>query len=110
MTKQRIGVLVVCLLVVAAGVAQTPPAKQMAVEEKERGRDAQPAGDAGLGAMDGHSRGSAGRDAVGRDGRNGKDCGPTGRPDDRLGVRTRFGFPARTGQRSRRTGIRRRKM
>jgi quercetin dioxygenase-like cupin family protein len=33
MTKQRIGVLVVCLLLAALGVAQTP-AKQMAVEKK----------------------------------------------------------------------------
>ena len=37
MTKQRIGVLVVCLLLAAAGVGQTPPAKQMAVEKKSGG-------------------------------------------------------------------------
>src|SRR5271155_4371562 len=30
MTKQRIGVLAVCLLLAAAGMGQTPPAKQMA--------------------------------------------------------------------------------
>ncbi|MGA8102843.1 MAG: hypothetical protein WB869_11845, partial [Candidatus Acidiferrales bacterium] len=29
-TKQRIGVLALCLLLAAAGGAQTPPAKQMA--------------------------------------------------------------------------------
>ena len=33
MTKQRIGVLVVCLLLAAVGMGQTPPAKQMAVEK-----------------------------------------------------------------------------
>jgi len=82
MTKQRIGVLVVYLLLAAAGVAQAPPAKQMAVEKK-RGRGAHHAGDAGLGALDGHSRGSPGRNALGGDGRNDKNCGPTGRPDDR---------------------------
>ena len=44
--------------------------------------------------MDGHSRGSAGGDAaVGVEmGGTLENCGPTGRPDDRLGVRTRFGF------------------
>jgi len=37
MTKQRIGVLAVCLLLAAAGMGQTPPAKQMAVEKKSGG-------------------------------------------------------------------------
>ena len=37
MTKQRIGVLVVCLLVVGVVVAQTPPAKQKAAEAKSGG-------------------------------------------------------------------------
>ena len=37
MTKQRIGVLVVCLLLAAGGVGQSPPAKQMAVEKKSGG-------------------------------------------------------------------------
>ncbi len=33
MTKQRIGLLVVCLLLVAMAVAETPPAKQTAIEK-----------------------------------------------------------------------------
>jgi hypothetical protein len=37
MTKQRIGGLAVCLLLAAAGMGQTPPAKQMAVEKKSGG-------------------------------------------------------------------------
>ena len=37
MTKQRIGVVAVSLLLAAAGVAQTPPAKQMAGEKKSGG-------------------------------------------------------------------------
>ena len=37
MTKQRMGVLAVCLLLAAAGVAQMPPAKQMAPEKKSGG-------------------------------------------------------------------------
>jgi hypothetical protein len=37
MTKSRIGVLVVCLVLVAVGVAQTQPAKQMAAEKKSGG-------------------------------------------------------------------------
>src|SRR5271166_4657044 len=37
MTKQRIGVLVVCLVLVAVGVAQTQPAKQAAAEKKSGG-------------------------------------------------------------------------
>jgi hypothetical protein len=37
MTKQGIGVLVVCLVLVAVGVAQTPPAKQTAAEKKSGG-------------------------------------------------------------------------
>ena len=37
MTKQRIGVLVACLLLVAAGVAQTPPAKQTVAGKKSGG-------------------------------------------------------------------------
>jgi hypothetical protein len=37
MTKRRIGVLVACLLLVAAGVAQTPPAKQATAEKKSGG-------------------------------------------------------------------------
>jgi quercetin dioxygenase-like cupin family protein len=37
MTKQRGGVLVVCLLLAAAGVAQTPLAKQTAYEKKSGG-------------------------------------------------------------------------
>ena len=37
MTKQRIGVLAVSLLLAAAGMGQTPPAKQMAVEKKSGG-------------------------------------------------------------------------
>src|SRR5580700_2474341 len=52
-----------------------------AAREKERG-SCERAGDAGLRAMDGYSRGSAGGDAVGGDGRNAENCGPTGRPDD----------------------------
>ncbi len=37
MTKQPIGVLVVCLLLVAVVAAQTPPAKQMPAEKKSGG-------------------------------------------------------------------------
>ena len=37
MTKQRIGVLVACLLLGAAAAAQTPPAKQTAVDKKSEG-------------------------------------------------------------------------
>ena len=37
MTKQRIGVLVVSLVLVSVGVAQTPPAKQMDDEKKSGG-------------------------------------------------------------------------
>lgn len=37
MTKQRISVAVVCLLLAVAGVAQTPPTKQMGVEKKSGG-------------------------------------------------------------------------
>jgi len=37
MTKQRMGVLVGCLLLVASGMAQTPPAKQAPVEKKSGG-------------------------------------------------------------------------
>jgi hypothetical protein len=37
MAKQRMGVLVVCLLLVAAGLAQTPPAKQTAGAKKSGG-------------------------------------------------------------------------
>ena len=37
MTKQRIGVLIVCVLLVTAGAAQTPPANQVAVEKKSSG-------------------------------------------------------------------------
>src|SRR5208337_3825833 len=37
MTKQRIVVLMVCLVLVAVGVAQTPPAKQKAAEKKSGG-------------------------------------------------------------------------
>jgi hypothetical protein len=40
MTKQRIGVLVVCVLLAAVGVAQTPPTKLMAVEQKKSGGEA----------------------------------------------------------------------
>lgn len=34
MTKQRIGALVVCLLLAVAGIAQAPPARQTAAEKK----------------------------------------------------------------------------
>jgi quercetin dioxygenase-like cupin family protein len=37
MTKQRIGVLVACLLLVAVVVAQTPPARQTTAEKKSGG-------------------------------------------------------------------------
>lgn len=37
MTRQRMGVLVVCLVLVAAGLAQTPPAKQTAAAKKSEG-------------------------------------------------------------------------
>ena len=37
MTKQRIGVLAVCLLLAAAAMAQAPPAKQTAAEKKSGG-------------------------------------------------------------------------
>jgi hypothetical protein len=82
MTKQRIGVLVVCLLLAAAGVAQTPPAKQMAVEKKSGGTTRS------LLVMPGSEQwmdipaAALVGPPVGRDGRNGKDCGPTGRSDD----------------------------
>src|SRR5208337_3560707 len=37
MTKQRIALVVVCLVLVAVGVAQTPPAKKPTVEKKSGG-------------------------------------------------------------------------
>jgi hypothetical protein len=38
MTKEQIGALAVCLLLAAAGMGQTPPAKQMAVEKRAGAR------------------------------------------------------------------------